>query len=361
MAPERGRARFVSSSFRFPAFTLLVCIHPRFRRSGNLHDRATQRHQSLCASCLRACCWMLKNYLFVPLSAILDGRRGGEREAQRAYAESLRTLEKADRRRGREALGGAARGAEDRARTCAPRASRFWMRSSPRPRPRPRGDRPRQQRDRVAGRGLRRGSSPNAPGASPASSPKRSSGESSPRELSAAPSRGLLRRPSSLGRGRRARREVPGVPLWIWQILNLVLFFAVLLYFIARPMAEAFRKRQQEIEERRREAEKQRAASSSSPRRSGSARPASNARSRRSAGRAWRRESARAALSERATKRPRASARSPRRKSRGGSRPRKRSSAKAAADLTATAATEIVSREITDEDRRRLLTESMAR
>jgi F-type H+-transporting ATPase subunit b len=41
-----------------------------------------------------ASCWVLKKYLFVPLSAILDAREAGEREAQRAYAESLQTLEK---------------------------------------------------------------------------------------------------------------------------------------------------------------------------------------------------------------------------------------------------------------------------
>lgn len=41
------------------------------------------------------CYWILKKYLFVPLSAILDGRTNAEAAAERAYAESLRTLEKA--------------------------------------------------------------------------------------------------------------------------------------------------------------------------------------------------------------------------------------------------------------------------
>ena len=50
-----------------------------------------------------------------------------------------------------------------------------------------------------------------------------------------------------------------GLPLWIWQLLNLVLFIAVLLYFVAKPLAATFRQRQVEIEERRKEAEKQRA------------------------------------------------------------------------------------------------------
>ena len=50
-----------------------------------------------------------------------------------------------------------------------------------------------------------------------------------------------------------------GLPLSVWQVLNLVLFLAVLIYFVAKPMSAAFRKRQDEIEERRRQAEKQRA------------------------------------------------------------------------------------------------------
>ena len=39
--------------------------------------------------------WILKKYLFVPLSAILDARQQGELEAERAYAKSLAELEKA--------------------------------------------------------------------------------------------------------------------------------------------------------------------------------------------------------------------------------------------------------------------------
>ena len=50
-----------------------------------------------------------------------------------------------------------------------------------------------------------------------------------------------------------------GLPLWIWQLVNLVLFVAVLLYLVAKPLGDAFRKRQLEIERRRQEAEKQRA------------------------------------------------------------------------------------------------------
>lgn len=50
-----------------------------------------------------------------------------------------------------------------------------------------------------------------------------------------------------------------GLPMWIWQILNLGLFFVVLFYFVAKPLGQAFRNRQLEIERRRLEAEKQRA------------------------------------------------------------------------------------------------------
>ena len=50
-----------------------------------------------------------------------------------------------------------------------------------------------------------------------------------------------------------------GIPTWVWQLANLVLFLVVLLYFVARPMSEGFRKRQMEVEERRAAAEKHRA------------------------------------------------------------------------------------------------------
>jgi F-type H+-transporting ATPase subunit b len=39
--------------------------------------------------------WILKRTLFAPLSAILDARERAESEAEKAYAESLATLEKA--------------------------------------------------------------------------------------------------------------------------------------------------------------------------------------------------------------------------------------------------------------------------
>ncbi len=39
--------------------------------------------------------WILKKYLFVPLSAILEAREGEEREAQKAHDESLQNLHRA--------------------------------------------------------------------------------------------------------------------------------------------------------------------------------------------------------------------------------------------------------------------------
>jgi len=49
-----------------------------------------------------------------------------------------------------------------------------------------------------------------------------------------------------------------GLPIWVWQLLNLGLFLGVLLYFIAKPLAASFRQRQEDIERRRLEAEKRR-------------------------------------------------------------------------------------------------------
>jgi F-type H+-transporting ATPase subunit b len=51
---------------------------------------------------------ILKRYLFVPLTAILEARENEERDAQRAYAQSLETLEKAVAA-GEEQLSGARR------------------------------------------------------------------------------------------------------------------------------------------------------------------------------------------------------------------------------------------------------------
>ncbi|HEY3204036.1 MAG TPA: ATP synthase F0 subunit B [Thermoanaerobaculia bacterium] len=41
------------------------------------------------------CYWILKKYLFLPLTAILEARENEERDAQKAYAESLQALDRA--------------------------------------------------------------------------------------------------------------------------------------------------------------------------------------------------------------------------------------------------------------------------
>jgi len=41
-----------------------------------------------------------------------------------------------------------------------------------------------------------------------------------------------------------------GLPMWLWQLVNLIAFLGVLGYFVARPLAQAFGRRQQAVEER---------------------------------------------------------------------------------------------------------------
>lgn len=59
--------------------------------------------------------------------------------------------------------------------------------------------------------------------------------------------------------GEHAASGPLGIPMWIWQLANLVGFFGLLIYFVARPLAEMFRKRQIEVEERAKEAQARRA------------------------------------------------------------------------------------------------------
>ncbi|MEP6993365.1 MAG: ATP synthase F0 subunit B [Acidobacteriota bacterium] len=153
-----------------------------------------------------------------------------------------------------------------------------------------------------------------------------------------------------------------GIPLPIWQILNLVLFLAVLTFAVAKPMAAAFRKRQMEIEERGRQAEKQRAEVErlSHEIRERTERLEREIEEIRRQGIAEG-ESARAALSQRAKEEAQRV-----RQETGEEIERRLAAAKAqlrqaAADLTSAAASEIVSREVTEEDRRKFLTESVSR
>lgn len=153
-----------------------------------------------------------------------------------------------------------------------------------------------------------------------------------------------------------------GLPMWLWQIANLTLFCGLLVYFVARPLAQAFRKRQEAVEERRRKAEQLRAeaallAADIHERLSKLDRELVEVRARGIA----EGESERAALLDRAE--------------REGERVRREAAEdierrlasakddlkKTAADLVASAARELVAREITEADRRRLLEQSIAR
>jgi F-type H+-transporting ATPase subunit b len=153
-----------------------------------------------------------------------------------------------------------------------------------------------------------------------------------------------------------------GLPLWIWQLANLVLFVGVLLYFVAKPLGAAFRKRQEQIEERRLEAEKKRATveNLAAEIRTRTAAIEKEIGEIRSRGRADGEEAQRA-LEERAH------AESERiRREAGDEVDRRLATARAelrqaAAALTATKATEILADEITPEDRERLLDDSVGR
>lgn len=73
--------------------------------------------------------------------------------------------------------------------------------------------------------------------------------------------RGVLLAAAPLALAFQGAEEAPkvlGLPQWIWQLVNLALFLAVLVYFVARPLTAAFRKRQLDVEERLREARQRR-------------------------------------------------------------------------------------------------------
>lgn len=151
-----------------------------------------------------------------------------------------------------------------------------------------------------------------------------------------------------------------GLPLWIWQLANLILFLGLLWYFVARPMAALFRKRQVEIEERLRDAKARReeAARLESDIREKMAHFDAEMAEIRERG-ASEGHSERQALLERATQ----EAERVRRESREEIQRRldaaKDELRRTAAELTAASARALVVREITDEDRKRLLEESV--
>lgn len=153
-----------------------------------------------------------------------------------------------------------------------------------------------------------------------------------------------------------------GLPMWIWQSVNLVLFLGLLYRFVGRPLAAAFRKRQEAVEAERREAER---LTSEAERLSGEIRErlsrldgeiAEVAAQGKVDG-----EAERAALVARADQEAE-------RVKREAAEEIDRRLAAARADLErvasgllASSATELLSREINDDDRRRLLEDSVSR
>ena len=153
-----------------------------------------------------------------------------------------------------------------------------------------------------------------------------------------------------------------GLPLWIWQVANLALFFALLAYFVARPLAQAFRKRQEEVAARGREAQRLRAEAERltaeiHERLSRLDSELSETQARGSA----------EGEAERAALVARADGEAERVKRESIEEIERRLAAahealrQAAADLVASSAREILAREITEDDRRRLLEEGVAR
>jgi F-type H+-transporting ATPase subunit b len=147
-----------------------------------------------------------------------------------------------------------------------------------------------------------------------------------------------------------------GLPTWIWQLVNLTGFIAVLLYFVARPLTDGFRKRQEDVEQRRAAAEKHRAEVQ---------RLAAEIRERTSRLEMEieeiRRDGVREGETIRAELEQRAKDEAARVETRAGEEIERRlAEAKAelrreAAALTASEAAQILSRAITDDDRRRLI------
>jgi ATP synthase F0 subunit b len=155
--------------------------------------------------------------------------------------------------------------------------------------------------------------------------------------------------------------KVLGLPAWVWQLANLVLFFAVLIYFVARPLTDAFRKRQMKIEEdlkqaRERRAEASRFEAQIHERMVRLEREVEEIRRQGVADG----ESARAALEERARQESDRVREASREEIERRVAAAKEQLRLVAAGLTASTAADILSREITDEDRRRLLKETVA-
>ncbi len=171
----------------------------------------------------------------------------------------------------------------------------------------------------------------------------------------------IARALSSAGAAEHAAHGPFGLPMWIWQLANLVGFFGLLLYFVARPITEMFRKKQVEVEERAREARERRATAArlETEIHERMARLDRDLEEVRARG-ASEGEAARAELMARAEQDAERVRREAEREIERRLAEAKDELRRTAADLTASAAREIVAGRITPEDRRRLLDESIA-
>lgn len=162
--------------------------------------------------------------------------------------------------------------------------------------------------------------------------------------------------------GGHAAEKFLGIPMPIWQIANLVLFLAVLIYFVARPLASAFRKRQQDIEDRRVQADKQRADAQklTAEIRERTAQIERDIEEIRKQGQVDG-EKARADLALRADQEVARAIEEAQQEIARRLAEAKTELQRTATDLTAQRAGEILKREMTDEDRRRILEDSVRR
>lgn len=153
-----------------------------------------------------------------------------------------------------------------------------------------------------------------------------------------------------------------GLPLWLWQLANLALFLAALLYFVARPLAAMFRNRQLAVEERLREARAMReeAAKVETEVHARMARLDDEIREIRARA-VTEGEAERAALAQRADQEVERVRREAEEEIGRRLAAAKQELRRTAADLTGSTARELLASQITEEDRRRLLEESVAR
>jgi F-type H+-transporting ATPase subunit b len=153
-----------------------------------------------------------------------------------------------------------------------------------------------------------------------------------------------------------------GLPMWLWQIANLVLFFGLLAYFVARPLAQAFRKRQEQVAHRRQSAEqlREQAALLTTEIRERLTKLELDLAEVRARGLAEG-QTERAALLDRAEREADRVRREATEQIERHLISAKQQLQETASDLVASSARELLAREITQEDRRRLLEESVVR